>query len=228
MSSGSPAAGFIDAPEVSEAPASTPFVESAVTVEIMSEQTGEALGRAEAALAAEQAKTDRLEVEVLDRIAAGVPTAVDGIAKRVAESQPEITRQLGSDGVRAMRADLAEAAIHLAAEIRTAEISWPVDQSVRYGEVAVRHLDGALFGYLHGPRMDALVEVLQSHGFAIRGDGEQGAQDLVNPHDLYDEGWLTPLAGARTTLAAIESSVRAAKQSEVDAAVRSIWDGSEK
>ena len=209
-------------------PASTPFVDSAVTVEIMSDQTGEALRAAEAVLAAEQAKTDRLEAEVLDRIARGVPTAVDGIAKRVAESQPEITRQLGSVGVKAMRADLAEAANQLAAEIRTAEIAWPGEQSVRYGEVAVRHVDAALFGYLHGPRMDALVEVLQRHGFAKRGDGEHGAQDLVNPHDLYDEGWLSPLAGARTALSAIESRVRAAKQSETDAAVRSIWDDSEK
>ncbi len=201
---------------------------SAVTVEIMSDQTGEALRAAEAVLAAEEASTGRLEAEVLERIAAGVPTAVDGIAKRVAESQPEITRGLGSDGVRAMRADLAEAAVRLAADIRTAQISWPAEQSVRYGEVAARHLDAALFSYLHGPRMDALLEVLRSHGFAMRGDGEPGAQDLVNPHDLYDEAWLSPLAGARTTLFASESRVRAAKQSDDDAAVRSIWDGSEK
>jgi hypothetical protein len=165
---------------------------------------------------------------LLDLIAAGVSTAVDGMAKRVAESQPEVTRQLGSEGIRAMRAELAETAVQLATEIRTAQISWPAEQSLRYGEVAVRHLDAALFSYLHGPRMDALVEVLQSHGFAIRGDGEQGAQDLVNPHDLYDEGWLSPLAEARTTLAAIESNVRAARQSDADAAVQSIWDDSEK
>ncbi len=176
---------------------------------------------------AEQTKTDRLEGELLDRIAAGVPTAVDGIAKRVAESQPEVTRQLGSDGIRAMRAELAETALELAGEIRTARITWPLEQSVRYGEVRTRHLDAALFSYLHGPRMDALVAVLQSHGFAIRGDGATGAQELVNPHELYDEGWLAPLADARTTVSTIESKVRAAKQSNADAAVRSIWDGSE-
>jgi hypothetical protein len=193
----------------------------------MSDHAGETLGVAEAALAAEQTRTERLEKQLLDRIAAGVPTAVDGIAKRVVESQPEVTRQLGSDGIRAMRAELADEAVQLASEIRTAHISWPVPRSVRYGEVPVRHLDAALFGYLHGPRMDALVEVLRRHGFAMRGDGEQGAQDLVNPRDLYDEEWLSPLAAAHTALSAMESSVRAAKQSETDAAVRSIWDGSE-
>jgi hypothetical protein len=193
----------------------------------MSEQPGEALGRAEAALAAAQAKTERLEGELLDRIASGAPTAVDGIAKRVAESQPEVTRQLGSDGIRAMRAELAETALQLGAEIRTAQISWPVDQSVRYGEVRVRHVDAALFGYLHGPRMDSLVEVLQRHGFAIRADGAQGAQELVNPRDLYDEGWLSPLTEARSALSVIESRLRDAKQSDADAAVRSIWDGSD-
>jgi hypothetical protein len=194
----------------------------------MGDQTGQARGRAETALVAEQAKTDRLERELLDRVAAGVPAAVDGIARRVAESQPDVTRQLGSDGIRAMRAELADAAGRLAADIRTAQISWPVAQPVRYGEVPVRHLDAALFGYLHGARMDAVVEVFASHGFAIRRDGGHGAQDLVNPRDLYDEGWLSALAEARTSLAAIESRLEAAKQSDVDAAVRSIWEGSEK
>jgi hypothetical protein len=193
----------------------------------MSDQTGDALARAEAALAAEQTKTERLERELLDLIAAGVPTAVDGIAKRAAESQPEVTRQLGSGGIRAMRAELAEKAIELATEIRTAQISWPVGQAVRYGEVPTRHLDAALFSYLHGQRMETLVEVLRSHGFAVRGEGEHGAQDLVNPHNLYNDGWLSPLAEARTTLSKAESSVRAAKQSNDDAAVRSIWDRSQ-
>jgi hypothetical protein len=194
----------------------------------MSDQTDDTLARAEAVLAAEQTKTERYERELLDRIASGVPTAVDGIAKRAAESQPDVTRQLGSDGIRAMRAELAEKALQLATEIRTAQISWPLEQSVRYGEVGTRHLDAALFSYLHGRRMDVLVEVLQSHGFAIRGDGEPGAQDLINPHDLYHETWLAPLSEARITLAAAESEVRAAKQSDADAAVQEIWDGSQK
>jgi hypothetical protein len=192
----------------------------------MSDQTGDARARAEEVLAAEQAKTERLERELLDRIAAGVPTAVDGIAKRAAEAQPEVTRQLGSGGIRAMRAELAEKANELATEIRKAQISWPVEQSVRYGEVATRHLDAALFGYLHGPRMDPLVEVLRSHGFAVSSDGGHGAQDLINPHDLYNEAWLSPLTEARTTLSVAESRVRAVQQSDDDAAVRSIWDSS--
>jgi hypothetical protein len=198
-----------------------------ITVEDMSDPTDDARVRAEEVLAAEQTKTERLERELLDRIATGVPTAVDGIAKRAAESQPEVTRQLGSDGIRAMRAELAERAIQLATEIRAAQISWPFEQSARYGEVATRHLDAALFSYLHGPRMDALVEVLQGHGFAASSDGEDGAQDLINPHDLYNERWLAPLAEAGTTQSLAESRVRAADQSDDDAAVRSIWDRSQ-
>jgi hypothetical protein len=194
----------------------------------MSDRTDDVRARAEAVLAAEQTKTDLLEGELLDRIAAGVPTAVDGIAKRAAESQPEVTRLLGSGGIRAMRAELAEKAIELAMEIRTAKINWPVERSVRYGEVPTRHVDAALFSYLHGPRMDAIVEVLQRHGFAVSSDGEHGAQDLINPHDLYNERWLAPLAEARTTLSVAESRVRAVKQSDDDAAVRSIWDRSQK
>jgi hypothetical protein len=194
----------------------------------VSDQTGDALARAEAGLAAEQTKTQRCERELLDRIATGLPDAIDGIARRAAESQPEVTRQLGSGGIRALRADLAEKADQLAREIRAAHISWPREQSVRYGQVPTRHLDAALFSYLHGRRMDVLVEVLHSHGFAIRSDGQQGAQNLVNPHDLYREEWLSPLAEARTTLASAESRVLAAKQSDAHAVVQSIWDGSHK
>jgi hypothetical protein len=199
----------------------------AITVEDMGDQTTDALARAEAALAAAQTKTEHLERELLHRIAAEVPSAVDSIAKGVAESQPEVTRRLGSDGIRAMRAELAEKANQLATEIRTAQINWPLEQPVRYGEARTRHLDAALFSYLHGRRMDALVDVLRSHGFAIRGEGEHGAQDLINPHDLYHERWLSALAEARTALAATQSSLRAMMQRDADAAVRSIWDASE-
>jgi hypothetical protein len=192
----------------------------------MGDQTADALARAEAVLAAEQTKTESAERELLHRIAAGVPGAVDGVAKRVAESQPEVTRQLGSDGIRAMRAELADQANQLATEIRTAQISWPLEQSVRYGETRTRHLDAALFRYLHGRRMNALVEVLHNHGFAIRSDGERGAQDLINPHDLYHERWLSSLAEARTALSLAESRLRSAKQSDSEEALRSIWEGS--
>lgn len=194
----------------------------------MSDQTGDALERAEAALAVEQSKTERCERELLDRIAAGLPSAVDGIARRAAQSQPEVTKQLGSGGIRALRSELADKAEQLATDVRAAQISWPHAQSVRYGEVPTRHLDAALFSYLHGRRMDVLVEVLHRHGFSVRDDGEHGAQDLINPHDLYRAEWLSPLAEAGTTLASSESRVRAVKRSDADDAVRSIWDGSQK
>ena len=207
---------------------SASYREAGTTVEYMSDQTGDALARAEAGLAAEQTNSKRRERELLDRIAAGLPGAIDGIARRAAESQPEVTRQLGSSGIRALRAELAEKAGQRAPAIGAAQISWPLEQSVRYGEAPTRHLDAALFSYLHGRRMDVLVEVLHRHGFAIRGDGKHGAQHLVNPHDLYREEWLSPLAEARTALASAESRVRAAQQSDTDAAVQSIWDGSQK
>jgi hypothetical protein len=193
----------------------------------VSDETGDALARAKAGLAAEQTTTEQCERELLDRIAVGLPGAIDGIARRAAESQPAVTRQLGSSGITVLRAELAAKADQLATEIRAAQINWPREQPVRYGEVPTRHLDAALFSYLHGRRMDVLVEVLHRHGFAIRGDGEHGAQDLVNPHDLYREEWISPLAEARTSLASAESRVRAAQQSDAEAAVRLIWDGSE-
>jgi hypothetical protein len=194
----------------------------------MSDQTHGPLARAEAGAEAERARSERLAQELLDRIAAGVPAAVDAIARRAAEAQPDVTRKLGSEGIRAMRGELAERSAGLAGEIRaaSAEIEWPLEEAVRYGEVRTRHLDAALFRYLHGPRMNAIAEVLQDHGYGTAGDGATPAQELINPHDLYVEQWLSPLAEARTSLSVAENSVRAAQQTDDQATVRSIWDRS--
>jgi hypothetical protein len=194
----------------------------------MSDQTKGAWDRATASAEVARTTSDRLEQELLDHIAAGIPARVDAIAKGAAEREPDVTRQLGSDGIRAMRAELAEKATALAAEVRAAssQISWPAEEALRYGEVRTRHLDAALFGYLHGQRMESIAEVLQSHGYAIYGDSTQPSQDVVNPHDFYSEQWLAPLAEARTSLSVAQGRVGDAKQVDDQASVRSIWDGS--
>ena len=194
----------------------------------MSDQTRGTWDRATASAEAAQVTSDRLEQELLDHIASGIPARVDGIAKRAAEREPDVTRRLGVEGIRAMRAELAEKATALAAEVRSAgpEIAWPAEEALRYGEVRTRHLDSALFGYLHGQRMESIAEVMERHGFAIYGDSTQRTQDVVNPHDFYSEQWLAPLAEARTSLSAAQLRVADAKQVDDQASVRSIWDGS--
>jgi hypothetical protein len=194
----------------------------------MSEQTRGALEQATARAEAARVSSDRAGQALLDQIASGIPARIDGIAKRAAEAQPEVTRQLGSEGIRAMRAELAERAGALATEVRGAasEISWPSEQSLRYGEVRTRHLDAALFSYLHGGRMNVFAEVLQSHGFAIYGDTTRRAQDVVNPHELYSEQWLSAFADARTALSAAQLQVRDAQRTHDESSVQTIWDGS--
>jgi hypothetical protein len=194
----------------------------------MSDQTRGALDLATARAEAARVASDRLGQELLERIASGIPARIDGIAKRTAESQPEVTKQLGSEGIRTMRAELADKAGALATEVRGAAraISWPSEQSLRYGEVRTRHLDGALFSYLHGGRMNVFAEVLESHGFAIYGDSAARAQDVVNPHQLYSEQWLSDLADARTALSAAQAQVRDAQRTDDESSVQTIWDGS--
>lgn len=52
----------------------------------MSDQTGDPLAEAQAGLATEQTKCR--ERALLDRIAVGLPGAIDGIARRTAEPHP--------------------------------------------------------------------------------------------------------------------------------------------
>jgi hypothetical protein len=194
----------------------------------MSDQTRGAWDRASATAEEARVTSDRIEQELLHHIAVGIPARVDAIAKRAAEREPDVTRHLGSEGIRAMRAELAQAASALADDIRAAatQITWPAEEALRYGEVRTRQLDAALFGYLHGPRMESIADVLQTHGYAIYGDGTQRTQDVVNPHDFYSEQWLAPLAEARTNLSLAQGRVGDAKTVDDQASVRSIWDGS--
>ena len=194
----------------------------------MSDQTLGDVQRATATAEAERVKSEGLKQELLDRIAAGIPARIDSLAKHTAESEPEVTRQLGSEGIRAMRTELAEKAGELAADVRsaTAAINWPNEESLRYGEARTRHLDAALFNYLHGQRLGAIAQVLKSKGFAIHDDNARQAQGIINPQDLYSQQWLAPLADARSSLSAAEARVRSAKQADDEATIKSIWEGS--
>jgi hypothetical protein len=74
--------------------------------------------------------------------------------------------------------------------------------------------------------MNVFAEVLESHGFAIYGDSARRAQDVVNPHQLYSEQWLSALADARTALSAAQAQVRDAQRTDDESSVQTIWDRS--
>jgi hypothetical protein len=86
----------------------------------MSDETAQKLAEAKAIEIARQAEMDDQKRECLAVIARGIPARVDEVAKREARDQPDVARQLGSDGIRALRKKLAEAAAALASEVEEA------------------------------------------------------------------------------------------------------------
>ena len=72
----------------------------------MSDATAQQLKRAEAALADRQKAADEAKDALVRLVAEDLPTRIDAIAKQTAQAQPEVTKTLGVDGVKQLRADL--------------------------------------------------------------------------------------------------------------------------
>jgi hypothetical protein len=97
---------------------------------------------------------------VLESIARDIPKYVDGLAKKEAQKQPDVARQLGSVGVKDLRKELAEAAAPLASEIEAAngQINWLGTQR------GARDVRSALFDFMYGPRVNRIAAILKRHG----------------------------------------------------------------
>jgi hypothetical protein len=191
----------------------------------MSEKTARTLKEATAALEARQAEADVQKKECLAVVARGIPGRVEEIARRAAHSQPEVTKELGSDGVKELRKQLAGRAAVIASEIESAadQIEWPRPQYVS-SPVEPRSIHSALFKFLYGRRVDSLAAILKEHGFTVHDDNAQRSQGLVLPQSLYDEGEFAAVAKALSALALAERAVEAARKEDDRDIVDSLWD----
>lgn len=186
----------------------------------MIDQTAQKLEAAKAVEAQLRAESDGRKREFLTAIACGIPGHVDAIAKREAHGQPDVARQLGSDGVRALRRELGEAGAALAADVELAsdQIKWPTVY------ITAKEVGAAVFDFLHGPRVDRIAAVLQRHGFDIYDDNTRNSQSVVLPHYLYDESGLTPVTEALRALAKAKAAVAVAKAADDRAVIDSFWE----
>lgn len=190
----------------------------------MSEQTAQNLRKAEAEESRLRTEVNAQVRECLTSIARDIPSRVDEVAKGAAHSEPEVAKQLGAEGIRSLRQELADAAKAFAAEIEAAaeQIQWPRTQS-SFSGVTSSDVHSALFKFLHGRRVDTLAVILKRHGFSIRDDNAQRKQGLILPQHLYDRDGFSSLAEALTSLSAAERAVIAAKAADDSAAVDSLW-----
>jgi hypothetical protein len=180
----------------------------------MTNQTEQAVAEASAAALESLSAADDQKERCLAAIADGLPAAVDRLAKRAAQAEPDTARRLGPSGVRDLKNDLSGRSAELAVDIRSAagRIGWPEN-----GLVAAKDVHGALFKYLYGARLEPTARVLKDHGL-LRSEG------AVLPQDLYDEKSFGPLAHALSAQSRADAALAQARKADDLRAVDDLWD----
>jgi hypothetical protein len=181
----------------------------------VSEQTARELEKLKAAEAEQRAATDDLKRECVESVARGLPDRLDAYAKRLAHQQPDVAKELGREGIDALRKELAEAAEQIATDLRGAveQIEWPA--------TARRSQDvhSALFKFMYGQRVARLTAILKTHGFFFHETGG------ILPQDLYDQNSFGELVDALQALERAAHAAATAKAADDRDAVESLWDG---
>ncbi|SKF61520.1 Uncharacterised protein [Mycobacteroides abscessus subsp. abscessus] len=189
----------------------------------MSDETRRILDEATAAVAVARANADARKQECLDVVADGLPTKVDRLAKHTAQAQPDVTKALGVDGVRALRNELAAKAAELAGYVRTGsdKIQWP-RRGDAWEKVESRKVHSALFNFMYGAPTNRVGDVFERCGYDVRRSDRSGAQSLVLPQNLYDEDF-GAVVEALHELGTAEISLKKAKEADDRDVVDSLW-----
>ncbi|ORM37801.1 hypothetical protein [Williamsia sp. 1135] len=143
-------------------------------------------------------------------VADGLRDRIDELGKRVAKDQPDVATALGKAGIDELRADLADVATAMAADLLGARdrVIW----SDRNGEP----IHSSLFTYLYKGRMEPISAALRAHGFEVSGQ--------FAPQDLYrtrkDEQLSLALARLESAQYALNEAIEAQKKQSVD----DLWD----
>ncbi|MFI5931272.1 hypothetical protein [Actinoplanes sp. NPDC051494] len=190
----------------------------------MSEETAQRLREANAKEDRLRAEAERLKQQVLNDVAAGIPARVQEIAKRTAHHQPEVTKKLGTDGIKILRSELADAAAKLATQVETAmdAIKWPEKQG-QYSQVGPRGIHTALFNFMYGAPVNAVAAAFKRHGYDVHDDNAQRGQGLISPQSLYNEDEFAELASALNALGEAQQTVSTAKAEDDRDVVESLW-----
>lgn len=196
----------------------------------MNDETARRLVDAQADEAAARTEVHEQERSLLAQITAGLHDHVDTLARKVCRDQPDAARELGRDGIAALRAALAECATRIAAAIMQAPEAapWPVP---RYEPARIdrREVQLAMGELLRGAHTTALAQVFQDHGFDPRLQGPNRRQRIVTADALYDAAGLAPaFAAVAAAINNLHSAARAAAQAKTAhdvAEVDALWDG---
>lgn len=184
----------------------------------MSDKTHHALGSAMAERDAQERRVEQAKLACLRSVAARLPELVDMAAKRVARAQPSVTAGLGQPDLAAMRAELAEVAQTIGAELLGSPdaVDLPIPQG-RWDAADRTSVLTAIAKVVH-PHTQLIVSILTRHGYAMS-NPKQG----LRVRDLIDDADCESVATALNRLRAAEEAVLLARKAHEDATVDELW-----
>ncbi|WP_259557795.1 hypothetical protein [Brachybacterium sillae] len=195
----------------------------------MSEETRAVLHRAEEELTSARDHARTIELELLHAIAAELPARAEELARKTAHSQPEVTKALGGDGVKKLRADLRLKADELVAVLHGGvdAIKWP-QRKPTYSPVTAREVQTAILHFLYGSPVDSMATIFKAAGFNVHDDNAQRHQGLVLPQWLFSERDLQDqfeaVAQALNAVADAQAAAAQAKSADDKDEVDELWD----
>ena len=180
----------------------------------MSDETQRRLAEAKAEENKQRQIVDALKQQCLDSVASGFHARVNAYAKKVAHKHPDATRELGRDGIDALRKELSAAAENLAAELRQSvkEVKWPATIGG-----ARNNVTSTLFSFLY-ERVKKVDQVFKTFGYRI--DEYTGC----SPYDFFDRDTFVELEQQIHLLAVASDDVEIAKRTDDRDAVESLWN----
>ncbi|MBF4554365.1 hypothetical protein [Corynebacterium suicordis] len=194
----------------------------------MSEQTQQALEHANEAVVRAEAHLTQSKREALSIIADKIPAVVDQRAKEIAHKHPDVTRNLGKDGVENFRKDLAERAEKLATQIRNGEdnIEWPDEKLLaqsRFWGVSSLEIQNALVNYIQGSPIDQVEAVFVRYGYKGQIPSYRAGIPLLSPQSLCAVEDLKTVAEALEQLGTAQSAQAQAKAEDNQSTVDDLW-----
>jgi|GEM_PF-3564753 len=195
----------------------------------MSESTQQALQRANEAVARADANLTLSKREALSIIADKIPAAVDQRAKEIAHKHPDVTRNLGQEGVKNFRKDLAESAEKLATHVRTGEdnIEWPdkrLVESSRFWGSSPKEVRNAICDYMNGSPINEVEAVFARYGYQAHIHIFDGRVPQLLSQSLCAIEDVNIIAEALEQLADAQSAQERAKTDDDQATVNDLWE----
>lgn len=196
----------------------------------MSNQTSKALDEAKKAASEAKQKLQQRVQETLNTLADKIPDEIGRVGKQIAKEYPDVTKQLGRDGVQNLKSALADQGALLANHIRNGagEISWPYATVSRLGSAfadqGFRSIDPSMedikseVRYYIGKHTDALSNIFIDHGYP-----DPSPISYVLPQQLFSAADLQPVLEALEELGRAMADEENAQLADDHATVEDLW-----